>query len=190
MLITTRDNIKNLIGITSSTDDVLISSIALSVSNKIEKHLLRLIEQKERTVYFDVADGQTTFFVEAYPISAIAIYNDYSREFSTAISSDNYTILGNAGRVVIDKQSLDSGYNALKVVYTGGLALSQSILEQNYPDLEMAARIQGAIWYNARKRLGLSSESIQGGSQTNYKPLSLDPSVVESISHYRNYQYD
>lgn len=189
MLITTRDNIKSMIGMTATDDDVIIASIALAVSAKIEKHLNRSIEAIQRTEYFDVDDGQKVFFVSAYPISAIAIYNDYAREFLAAISSENYTIAGNSGRIVIDKQSLDSGYSALRIVYTGGLASSQSTLQSNYPDLEMAARIQGAIWYNSRKRLGLNSESIQGGGQTNYKALSLDPTVKETIEQYRCLSY-
>jgi len=189
MLITTRDNIKSLIGLSSSDDDIILASIALAVSAVIERYLIRSIELVERTEYFDVSDGQTMFFVDAYPITQIAVYNDYGRDFSTAISSDNYTILGTNGRVVIDKQSLTSGYSALKIVYTGGLAASQTNLQSSYPDLEMAARIQGGIWYNARKRLGLSSESIQGGGQTSYKKLVLDPTVKESLEMYRNKEY-
>lgn len=189
MLITTRDNIKDLIGVTSSDDNIIIASIALAVSAAIESYLMRKIELVERTEYYDVNDGQTMFFVNAYPITTIAIYNDYARTFSTAISSDNYSILGNSGRIVVDKQSLTSGYNALKVVYTGGLAASQSALQSSYPDIEMAARIQGGLWYNARKRLGLSSESIQGGGQTTYKKLTLDPTVKESLETYRNKEY-
>lgn len=191
MQITTLANVKQLLSIeTSNTgDDVRIQSFVLAVSAAIENHLMRFIESVERTQYFDVDRSSKEFYLKAYPISAIAVYNDNAREYLSAIDSDNYSIRSGNGRLVIDKQSLTEGADALKVIYTGGLASSQSALQTAYPDLEMAARMQCAIWYKMKDRLNLSSETIQGVGQTNYKSLKLDPAVVEMLDQYRNKSY-
>lgn len=191
MQITTLANVKELLSIpTSNTgEDVRINSFVLAVSAVVEKHLMRSLHIEERTQYFDVERSNKVFYLNAYPISAIAVYNDYGRDFLSAIDAENYTIRSGENRLVIDKQSLIEGYDALKVVYTGGLALTQSELQTAYPDLEMAARMQCAIWYKMKERLNLLSESIQGVGQTNYKPLKLDPAVIEALDQYRNKTY-
>lgn len=191
MLITTLANVKQLLSIeTSNTgDDVRIQSFVLAVSATIEKHLMRSLHIEERIQYFDVDRSSKEFYLKAYPITAIAVYNDYGREYATAIDSDNYSIRSGSGRLVIDKQSLTEGFDALKIVYTGGLALTQQELQSAYPDLEMAARMQCGIWYKMKDRLNLSSETVQGVGQTNYKSLKLDPAVVEMLDDYRNKSY-
>lgn len=187
MLITTKENIKKLLGI--NADDIIIQSMALAASAAIEKYLDRKLEKLARTEYFDVDAGQCVFFVSAYPIVSIQVYNDADRAFATALSQTDYTYLGDSGRVVVDKYSLDSGYNALKVVYTGGLATSQAELEQNHPDLEMAARIQAALWFKSKDKLNVSSELIQNGGSVQYKKLNLDEGVKLMLTPYRNTRY-
>lgn len=191
MQITTLANVKELLSIPTSTtgDDLRIQSFVLAVSAVIEKHLMRSLHIEERTQYFDVERSNKVFYLEAYPISAIAVYNDYGRDFTTAIDEENYTIRSGKGRIVIDKHSLAEGYDALKVVYTGGIALTQSELQTDYPDLEMAARMQCALWYKMKDRLNLSSETIQGVGQTNYKSLKLDPAVIETLDAFVNRSY-
>lgn len=191
MLITTLANVKQLLSIEPSNtgDDVRINSFVLAVSAAVEKHLMRFIETVERTQYFDVERSSKEFYLEAYPISAIAVYNDYARGFTSAISADNYSIRGGNGRLVIDKQTLEEGYDALKVVYTGGLASSQSALQSAYPDIEMAARIQCALWYKSKDIINLTSQTVQGVGQTNYKSMKLDAAVVEMLEPYVNKSY-
>lgn len=192
MLLTTKDNIKKFLGITSNNEDVILSSIATAVSKQIEKHLLRGVHIEERTQYFDVEEGQKVFQLDAYPvtpITACAVYNDYSRAFQTAIDPGNYTVFGSTGELIIDQYSLTTGFRVLKAVYTGGMAATQQALEENYPDIEMATRIQGAFLYTKKDKLGISGETIAGGGQIQYQKIELLPTVKEILQPYRNVQY-
>jgi hypothetical protein len=191
MQITTLANVKETLSIqTSNTgDDVRINSFVIAVSSAIEKHLMRFIEIMERTQYFDVDRSSKEFYLKAYPITAISVSNDYGRDFTTEISAENYTIRGGNGRLVIDRQTLTEGFDVLRVVYTGGLASNQAALQLACPDLEMAARIQCALWYKMKDSINLTSQAVQGVGQTNYKPLKLDAAVVEMLDQYRNKSY-
>lgn len=189
MLITTKENIKKLKGITVNDSDVILASIAMAVSMHVEKYLMRHVHIEERTELHDVACGQEVFSLKGYPVTACAVYNDYSRLFPFAIDQTGYTTIGNQGQLIIDRFGLVEGYKVLKVVYTGGLALTQVELETNYPDIEMAARIQGAFWFDKKDKLGISAETIAGGGQLQHQRLELLPTVKEVLNPYRNVQY-
>ena len=90
MLITTRAAIKDFIGITTSENDIILSSIATAVSAHIERYLRRQIEIKERVKYFDVDKNQKVFSFDAYPVSACVIYNDTLRKVKDESKSGLY----------------------------------------------------------------------------------------------------
>lgn len=188
MLITTKDNIKALLGITSTSDDAILVQIANVASSQIENYLGRSVESTSRTEYFDVERGQHLFQLRAYPVAsspAIVVYNDESRLFTTVVSNENYTALGDEGQLIFDEDyELVTGPKVLKVVYTGGLASSQASLESNYPDLEMATRIQAVFLFENRKKIGVQSESVDGSSASRQE-LMLLKGVKEMIEHYR-----
>lgn len=189
MLITTKENIKKLKGITSTDSDVILASIAMAVSMHVEKYLMRHVHIEERTEYFDIAEGQAIFNLKGYPVTACKVYNDYDRSFVTEIDQTGFSILGNQGQLIIDRYGLIEGYKVLKVIYTGGIALDQAALELNFPDIEMAARIQGAFWFEKKDKLGISGETIAGGGQLQYQKFELLPTVKEALNPYRNVQY-
>jgi len=193
MLITTKDNIKALLGSNSSTnDDLLLEAFALSVSAAVEKYIARGVETTERTEYHDVEAGQSYFLLKAYPVDtaeSIAVYNDSGRTFGTALGSSNYTVLGDLGGLSIDGYSLIDGPRVLKVVYTGGLAATQEALEAAYPDIEMAARIQGAAWFERRKSLSTASVSVAGSSVSVGGELDFLPQVKSLLVQYRRDSY-
>lgn len=186
MLITIAANIKSLIDKTGSEDDVILQAIALGVSARVESYLGRAIESTERTAYIDVDKGQKLFPLKAFPVSAVTgVWNDFDRSWSTEIDSDLYTFLGDWGELIIDQYILVAGAKRLKVTYTGGLAATQSALQTSYPDIEMAARIQGAFVYEKRQKLGLGAEAVAGSSvrfQVKYKLL---PDVMDTLDQYR-----
>ena len=189
MLITTRAAIKDFIGITTSENDIILSSIATAVSAHIERYLRRQIEIKERVKYFDVDKNQKVFSFDAYPVSACVIYNDTLRVFESPITNSYYTFLGDNGELAFDDcYELLTGNKVLKAVYTGGMASTQEELLRDFPDIEMAARIQGDFWYERRKRLGISSESMNQ-TTTQFNKLELLPTVKESLEPHRRKNY-
>lgn len=184
MLITTKENVKSLLSINSPDNDSLINAIVLSISSAVENYMNRLVEAAERTQYFDVQSGQQVFNLGAFPVSACAAYNDYYRSFDTAIDTDLYTVLGDEGQLIVDQYELTAGAKTLKVVYTGGLAANQLVLQTAYPDIEMAARMQAAAMYEKRNKLNILSESFESGSISHQK-FELLPIVRQILDKYR-----
>jgi hypothetical protein len=189
MDLTTKDNVKALIGLTGSGDDVLIVALVKAVSAQITRYMKREVAIAERTEFHDVEPGQKVFLLKAYPVTACAVYNDEARAFTTPLGADVYTFLGSRGRIVVDDYPLIDGAQVLKVVYTGGLAASQEALETQYPDIEMAARIQTAYVYDRRKKLGLASESFGNGSVQFEQKLEILPTVKEMLDPHRRKAY-
>jgi hypothetical protein len=191
MDLTTKENVKKLLSIDPSDtkNDVVILSLVKAVSAQIEKHLCRSIFIKERTDFFDVEAGQKVIDVDAYPVTACKAYNDVSRLFTSEIDQYSYTYLGDNGQIIFDKYNLSSGAKVLKIVYTGGLAASQADLEANFPDLEMATRIQTAFVFQRKNKLSVSAESVDGHSVTHQEKLALLPFVVESLDNYQRKLY-
>lgn len=191
MLITTHTNVKQLLNIDSSDNDVLILAIANSVSQECESYMRRCVEAVDRTEYFDVSQDQQVFELGAWPVSALKAYNDYDRAFaaSTEISASELTFLGNDGNLVIDRFSLVPGSKVLKVVYTGGLAGTQAALQTAYPSLEMAVRIQAAFVYEKRNKLGVGSEAVAGSSVSIPQKLELLQDVKDILDGFRRQVY-
>lgn len=190
MLITTKANIKQLLGQTSTDDDAYLVAIASAVSAEFEHYIDREVQATEHTAYFDVDDGQKVFSLVAYPVSAVAsVNNDYGRSWgsSTLVDSDNYVVADKSGQLIIDRYGLVTGAQVLRVVYTGGLAATQAALQVAYPDLEHAARIQSAFYYKKKDRLGIAAESVSGSSISIEAKLELLPEVKSILEKYKRY---
>lgn len=186
MLITTKANIKSYLEIADTGSDTLLTAIALAASSAVEHYIARDVEEKEREVFFDVEPGQHVFSLRAYPVTECEVYNDVSRAFdeSSLVDDDDYSFLGDEGELIFDLIELVAGAKVLKVVYTGGLAKTQALLETNYPDLELAARVQGAYMFQNKTKLGVASEGVQGAS-VGYQKFEMLPIVKEMLAPFR-----
>lgn len=191
MLITTKDNVKSLLKITSTDEDVILNAVVLGVSAEFENYMDRKIESTARTEYYDIQPGQKIFSVPGYPISAVAgIWNDTERDFgsSTLIDSTSYTFLGTQGQIIIDDYTLMDGAKALKITYTGGMAATQAALQTAYPDLEFAARVQSCFAFKKKDRIGISAESVAGASISVDQKYELLPGVIAVLDKYKRYE--
>jgi len=172
----------------NTTNDAVLRDIIASVSQKIENHLGRYIETTERTQYFDVRPGDYVFPVDAYPVSSYTAYNDADWVYSTAISG-TYTHMDNStGCLFVTDGVLVSGFKALKVVYTGGMATMTEELLDNYADLANAAERQVIFEYKTRGKIGVQSQSSGGGASISWQADGLLPEVKQSLLAYRNFK--
>lgn len=193
MLLTTKENVKALLKISSTDEDAVLVALASSVSKELEGYLDRELEIKARTIYFDVEENQSVFSLPAYPITALECWNDTGRTFPaiSKVDPSNFTFLGDDGTLKFDAYCgtglLVSGSRVLKITYTGGLAADQAALQTNFPDLEMAARIQAAFIYKKKDKLGLGAESVGGGSISVADALELQPEVKSILDGYKRY---
>lgn len=98
------------------------------VSALIENTLAREIEYKYREEYLDILDkNQEIFFVKAYPIASISYCqydsSGYHISTPTVLTADEYYIGASEDYIQIDTVRGFETKRALKIGYTGGLAM-------------------------------------------------------------------
>ena len=167
--LTTVQLVKNILGMGESDtqDDTAMGVLIRGQSKAIETYLDRHFERTSRTVYFDVEDGQHTWWLLGILVTTITgVWHDTLREFgdSTLVDSDNYTCDEESGELTIDKLTMSSGDRVLKVTYTGGMATTEVKLQADYPDLAQACALQVAYTIQRRDSLGVQSFSAPGGA--------------------------
>ena len=129
MNLTTLDRVKYLADIKGATQDSLIKQLISAVSSQIERSNLfdRYIEQKARTEYFDTEYDQKIISVKGVPIVSITSLDfDTARVWGSgsAVDASLYGINNARGQLKFDQYVFSRGFGALKLVYTGGLAIS------------------------------------------------------------------
>lgn len=188
--ITTLATIKSILGITSATNDVIISRFVTQVSALIGTFIGRHVEQKDRTEFFRVERDQQLFFLKGYPVDTgqtFEVRNDFSRKFPTGsiIDADNYAVDDEDGILEIDRVTLESGPRSLRVQYTGGLATTTAGVTTAFPDLALAAEIQAKWLFKRKDDDGLTAVSAEGGSITAFPDLTLVPEVKRILESHR-----
>lgn len=97
-----------------------------TVSNQIERYCGREFHIEARTEYFDLTYNKKSFQVKAPPITTLtSLYLDSTGQWDGSESQDSDAFIG------IDSRSANlysiqdyEAYKAVRVIYTGGLALS------------------------------------------------------------------
>jgi hypothetical protein len=166
----------------------VIRDIIASVSQKIENHLGRYIETTERTQYFDVKPGDYIFAVDAWPVSSYTAYNDADWNYATAISGSFTHMDNDTGCLFVTAGTLVTGFKALKIVYTGGLATVTEELFDDCADLANAAERQVIYEFKTRTKIGASSQSAGGGATVTWQTTGLLPEVKQALLAYRNFK--
>jgi hypothetical protein len=163
MDLVTLSTIKRMIGIEDeqTLDDDILTMLIAGVSAQIEKHLNRTVLSGTYTEYFDVETGAARFSVKAYPVTAVTsitnaadgVWADGGTVDSTSInfSSPN-------GVISIYGAALVEGADALRIIYTGGMAADTETLQGgDYADIALAATQQTIAVWNNRRYFGVQS---------------------------------
>lgn len=168
MDLTTIERVKAHIGKSTPDMDGTLSILITATSAMVERYLRRHVQSTSRTEYYDVAPATCRVFLRGVPVTTITtIHNDDLREYgsSTLIDSDDYTITERIGEVAFD-YILEPGTNALKVVYTGGMAASTGAFIAAFPEVAYAVELQTIEAYRRRGIAGASASTLDGGSTT------------------------
>lgn len=169
--------------------DALIENMIEAVSVQAEKYLNRVVMRAQQTQYFDVDGGDVVFALRATPVTSIAstgegVWNDEAWAFTSALDATAYRVAAETGLLYF-RDRLVPGPQALKVVYTGGMAATTEKLMATYPDLAQAAARQAMFLYNTRKQIGADSISV-GESSVSWKgDVAWLPGVEEVLKSYR-----
>ena len=158
-------------------DGALFDVLIDQVSAVAERYMDRTVLVGTYTEYFDINPFQRSFWLKAWPVTAITSVNfDPANLFpaGNVLDSTDYVspILHPMG-ILEMKWDLYSGADllprALKVVYTGGMATGADAAAQTaafiaaYPDIAGAIDQQVAFQWHNRNNQGMSSLSGEGG---------------------------
>lgn len=169
--------------------DSWLPTLISDVSARFERYMGRGTKAEARTEDFDAAPDVDRFFLEAYPVSAVAsVSYDPDRAFGaeTVLDADSYALDARRGIVILDHYALGRySPRAVRIVYTGGLGAAAANVVSSYPDLALAADLQIAHLLKQRNALGATAVSAGGGSTSFVGGYALLPEVVATLESYR-----
>ena len=173
MLITSKD-VRNVLTEVDTNDDELLALLIEYAQGMADRYCNRVFEKASSDVtrYFD-GGGEDSLFVQRYPIVNItSLYDDPDRDYTedTKISSDDYIIYKEDGKVRLDNSVFNDSEKNVKLVYNGGYTAA------NLPkDLKLALIFLTTSIYVAAKG---SVNAVEGGEdrvkrmeETAYKVL-------------------
>ena len=115
-------DVKSFLGITKTTDDVVLYRIVQRADAYVKTECRRNFESAERTEYYD-GTYENVINANEYPITAIStIHDDTTRTFdsTTLVASTDYTFDATSGQIFFDGHFLSVGVRNVKIKYTGG----------------------------------------------------------------------
>ena len=200
---TTKDRIKDLLEITSTTHDDVLDRLIAVVSQRIENFIDRPLESTARTEEYSIKPRQNVLFLRAFPLSAqaditsIKVATDWDFAAATAVTSTDYHVDLDTGAVHMNFYPISNylGNNmatapqAVQVVYTGGFATSAANLIASYPAISYACEMQVIALWRRRDEPMVSQIKIDQYSSQVQTPLRLLPDVREALVPYRRMRF-
>lgn len=173
-----------------ASDDWINGAIQ-ALSKRLEASLNRALLQEAQVEIFDVEHaGQTVFTLRGYPVDeeeTFSVRLDTMRVWEEAheLTTGFYTLDATEGILIVDGVVLPRCARALRVAYTGGMAVDSTAFCEAYPDIEEAANIQINFWWEQRTKLG--QRSIVGVDQSVVvnEPLNYLPVLDRVVQNYR-----
>lgn len=119
----------------------------------------RLLKSRTLTEYYD-GDGSDVLWLKQRPvISVTSVYIDtsYAWTADTLVSSDDYQVYLDEGKIAFVGTLLSTGYRVVRVIYVAGYATIP-------PDMERAVQDLAYYWYKQRtdKSVGVASRGTEG----------------------------
>jgi len=200
MDLTTLANAKQWLGISSDTDDDLLTRLITAASFFIETYLSRRLGSQDYLEIRNGTGGQVMNFRE-YPVTAVAwvAVNGVSIPPAPDTVTPGYRFTRT--QIILQGHRFTLGYGNVTLNYTAGYAhslpvggwfedpwLTDPAPEGTIPplpfDLEQAC-IELISWrYNERQHIGVSGKSLEGANVT-YSVQDLPPDVKTVLDRHR-----
>ncbi len=177
---TTKEAVKNHIGLSGTQDDSLIEKIISGVSDMVRTMTNREFDYKERIEYLSGESNEFAFLKE-YPVEEIVeIKID-----DTEVDSDHYKVGKTNGMLYRKNGVWPKGFENIEVKAKSGYKMPADSENRDFPnDLEQAVIKQVAKIFEKRHSEGISSAS-PGGISVTFKD-DMDADVKNTIKLYRN----
>ena len=142
----------------------------------------RKLKARALTEYYD-GDGSDIILLRERPCNSVTyLYDDPERSWgaTTVVTSTDYTVITEEGKIIGTGTSFSTGYKVLKIIYNGGLSAIPM-------DLEMTCVELVSYWYNKfyKAKVGIKSVTNEGRSMTYIDDI---PQIVYTVAEkYRKY---
>ena len=200
---TTKDRIKDLLEITSTTHDTVLDRLIAVVSQRIEDFIDRPLETAARTEEYSIKPRQNVLFLRAYPLSAqgdiasVKIAFDWDYAAASAVASTDYHVDLDSGMLHLNYfpstnylgNNMATAPNVVQIVYTGGFSTSSANLISAYPAIAYACEEQVIAMWRRRDEPTVSQTKINDYSSTVEGPLRFLPDVVQTLIPYRRMRF-
>lgn len=154
MPLTTIENVKSYLSITSEADDAVIARLVQACSEYVQSWLSRDLGMHEYTDIFDGTDGNTYMF-SAYPVVNISNLKINNRDIPPAPDQTQSGYITLERKLALRGYYFTRGMMNCSVTYTAGFA-------EIPRDIEQAAIEMIAIRYRSRDRVGIVSKGLAG----------------------------
>ena len=174
--LTTLSNVKAWLGVSSPTDDDLLTRLITAYSEYIQTWMNRTITHSD---YSDVLDGHggATIMLPNYPVVAVASVVIDGQPVPVASSSTGAGYRFNSTMVVLNGYRFARGVQNVEISYSAGYAATP-------PELEQACIELVSMRYKERDRIGQASKSI-GGEVVSFIVKDFPESVRTVLNNYR-----
>ena len=200
---TTKDRIKDLLEITSTTHDTVLDRLIAVVSQRIEDFIDRPLETAARTEEYSIKPRQNVLFLRAYPLSAqgdiasVKIAFDWDYAAASAVTSTDYHADLDTGTLHLNYypstnylgNNLATAPNVAQIVYTGGFATSTANLISAYPAIAYACEEQVIAMWRRRDEPMVKTVRIDQYSSEVDGQLKFLPDVREALIPYRRMRF-
>lgn len=200
---TTKERVKDLLDITSTSHDTVLDRLVAVVSQRIENFIDRPLLSTARTEEYSIKPRQGMIFLRAYPLAdqssvgSLKVATDWDFAAATAVDADSYHADLDTGQIHMRYYPIENylGRNAtiapsvVQVTYTGGFATDTADLISNYPAIAYACEEQVVAMWRRRDDPAAGSVSIDQYSRKVEAPLKFLPDVVEALTPYRRLRF-
>ena len=180
-LLTTVDELKRYLNITSTTNDVLLFELVKAATAFLEDATRRTFSFKERIEDYLPLESDTALMLKIFPVESItSVIIDGVTLASTTASRDNYIVLDGGVLQRVDGGSFPKAPFKTVVKYKAGF---KAIPE----DIRHAVKKIAAEQYNLRLKEGIQRESV-GGYNVTFKSgdsIMQNPGIAAVIQRYR-----
>ena len=174
--LTTLDNVKSWLGLTTTTDDALLTRLISASSGFIQSILNRMLASQ---AYTEIRDGKGTrsLSLANYPVTAVATLTIDGITIPPAPAVNQAGYVFSSGQIMLYGYCFTRGFQNIAISYTAGYSTIPYEIEQACIELCV-------LRYKERDRIGQVSKSI-AGEVVSFTQKDMPADVMTLLQQYK-----
>lgn len=174
--LTTLANVKQWLGVTTSTDDSLLTRMVTAYSNQVQTWMNRKIASQSYSEMRNGVGGNRLMFAD-YPVTAVAsvLIDGVAIPATSDFVTPGYRFTDQ--QIILQGYLFTRGYGNVALTYTAGYSATP-------PELEEAVIQIIAQRYKEKDRIGLKSKALAGES-ISFDVRAFSSTVQATLNNYK-----